>query len=147
MPQDLSSVSAEIFTQFHRYVGQVSTRGGRLADFLNNATTEVVEMCDVQVTEPTNPLTQPLECEQLHVKKDAILIAVPTGTYEAPARRLYSYIEKNHYKAHVVLPGCRLVGTLHLPDRANRWLLLCESSTSPSFIPITDVEVQFATLE
>jgi hypothetical protein len=33
---------------------------------------------------------------------------------------------------------------VHLPDRANRWLLLCESSTTPSFIPITDVEVQFA---
>jgi hypothetical protein len=31
-----------------------------------------------------------------------------------------------------------------LPDRANRWLLLCASSTTPSFIAITDVEVQFA---
>jgi hypothetical protein len=143
MSQDSSLVSAEVFTQFHRYVGQVATRGCRLADFLNNASTEVIEMHDVRVNQPANPVSKPLECAQLHLKKDAILMAVPTGHYEAPARRIYSYVEKNHYLSHVVLPGCRLVGTLHLPDRANRWLLLSDSSTTPSFIPITDVEVQF----
>jgi hypothetical protein len=144
MSQDSLMVSAEIYTQFHRYVGRVATRGSRLADFLNNATTEVIEMNDIRVTQPTNPLAQALECEQLHLKKDAILVAVPTGHYEAPARRLYSYVEKNHRFAHVVLPGCRLVGTVHLPDRGDHWHLLCQSSTTPSFIPITDVEVQFA---
>lgn len=144
MTQDTALVSAEIFTPSHRYIGKVATRGSRLADFLNNTTTEVIEMRDVTVLQPTNPLAQPLTCAHLHLKKDVILVAVPTGHYEAPSRRLYSYIEKNQHSAHVSLRGCCLLGTLHLPDGANQWYLLGESTTVPSFIPITDVAVQFA---
>ena len=141
---DSSFVSADIFTQYHRYSGQVSTRGNRLADFLNDPTTEVLELRNVRVTQPSNVASESIECAQLQLKKHTIILAVPTGIYEAPGKRLYSYVEKQHYVAHVMLPAYSLVGTLHLPARANHWMFLCEGTTTASFIPITDVAVRFA---
>src|SRR5437867_3234664 len=37
-----------------------------------------------------------------------------------------------------------MTGRLHLPSRASHWLLMSEGGTTPSFVPITDVTVQFA---
>lgn len=145
MWQESSRVSADIFTQYHRYSGQVTTRGNRLADFLNDPTTEVVELSNVQTSQLTNLHAAAIECAQLQLKKNAILLAIPTGTYEAPVKRLFSYVEKQHFVAHVMLPSYSLEGTVHLPARANHWALLCEGGTTPSFIPITDVTVRIAT--
>lgn len=145
MWQESDLISAEIFTEHHRYIGKVATRGHRLADSLNDPASEVLELRDVHVSQPSNILSQSLICPHLQLRKEAILLTIPTGTYEAPTRRLYNYIEKQHYQAHIMLPGCHLVGVMHLPDRVNRWQLLCEGSTTPSFVPITDVMVQFAT--
>jgi hypothetical protein len=131
-------------TQYHRYEGKIPSRGHRLADLLNDTTTEVLEMRDVRVSQPGNGLSSPLNCQNLQLRKDSIILTIPTGTYEAPTKRLYSYIEKQHYLAHIMLPGCQMIGTMHLPDRVNRWQLLCQDSTTPSFVPITNVIVQFA---
>ena len=144
MWQDSALVSADIFTQHHRFSGLVSTRGKRLQDFLNDPTTEMLEMRGVRVTQPTNSHSDPVECSQLLLKKDAIILAIPTGSYEAPARRVYSYVEKEIYQAQVTVPGYGMVGLLHLPARANHWLLMSEGGTTPSFVAITDVTVRFA---
>src|SRR5262249_16086335 len=61
-----------------------------------------------------------------------------------PGRRIYNFVEKQRYVAQVVVPGYTLVGTLHLPDRTNPWLLMSESGPTPGFVPITDVTVRFA---
>jgi hypothetical protein len=144
MWQESNLASADIFTQYHRYSGQVNTRGNRLADFLNDPATEVVELRNVQVSQPTNQSSNAVECAQLQLKKDVILLAIPTGSYEAPGKRLYSYVEKQHFQANVVLPGYNLVGTVHLPSRVNHWAFLCEGGTTPSFIPMTDVTIRVA---
>ena len=145
MWQDSGLVSAEIFTQYHRYSGHVATRGNRLADFLNDPTTEVLELRGVQISQPTNSQSGAHTCEQLMLKKSAIVLAIPTGTYEAPARRIYGYVEKQHFLAHVTLPGYFLVGTVHMPSRPNLWSLVNEGGTTPSFVPITNVTIRFAT--
>lgn len=135
---------AEIFTQHHRYCGMVMTRGYRLSDAMNDPSTELVEIRDAQISQPTNPQLRPLESPQLMLKKDAIVLAMPTGSYEAPARRIYSFVEKQRYVAQVVVPGYTMVGTIHLPSRANPWVLMSESGPTPSFVPITDATVRFA---
>lgn len=144
MLQQSEFVSADIYTQYHRYSGQVTTRGNRLADLLNDPTTDVLELRNVRVSQPTNQVADAIECAQLQLKKDAILLAIPTGSYEAPGKRLYSYVEKQHFLAHMMLPGYNLVGTLHLPSRVNHWAFLCEGSTTPSFIAMTDVTIRVA---
>jgi hypothetical protein len=145
MWQDSELVSAEIFTPHHRYAGRVATRGNRLADFLNDPTTELVEMRGVCVSQARHAPSSEKACEQLMLKKQAIVIAIPTGTYEAPARRLYGYVEKQHYTAHVVVPGYYLIGTVHMPARPNLWSLVNEGGTTPSFVPITNVAIRCAT--
>ncbi len=144
MSQTTNQVTADIYTQHHRYSGRVNTRGSRLADFLNDPTTETVELLDVQVSQPKNRVAEAITCPQVQLKKDAIHLAIPTGSYEAPAKRLYNFVEKQHYTAHVTLPGYALQGTLHLPSRANHWMLLSEKGTTPNFTPITDVTLHFA---
>ncbi len=144
MWQDTAQVSADIFTQHHRYSGHVTTRGNRLADFLNDPTTEILEMHHVQVSQPTNHQSDPFMCDQLLLRKDAIVLAVPTGNYEAPSRRIYSYVEKQHFLARLTLPGYSLVGTMHMPSRPSHWMLI-KDGASPSFVPITDVTIRCST--
>jgi hypothetical protein len=144
MLQQSEFVSADIYTQYHHYSGQVTTRGNRLADLLNDPTTDVLELRNVRVSQPSNQVADAIECAQLQLKKDAILLAIPTGSYEAPGKRLYSYVEKQHFLSHMMLPGYNLVGTLHLPSRVNHWAFLCEGSTTPSFIAMTDVTIRVA---
>ena len=147
MTHDPSITKADIFSQHHRYSGMVMTRGYRLADMLNNPATEVLEIQDVRVSQPTNSKSSEVECKHIMLKKDAILLAIPVSGYEAPSRRVYSFVEKQHYLAQVVVPGYTLAGTLHLPSRANSWTLLSHGTTEASFVAITDVTLRFAAPE
>ncbi len=144
MRNDQSLTHAEVFTEHHWYKGTVLTRGFRLADLLNQSATEVLEMHRVEVYPLTNPSSTPFQCAELLIKKDSIAMSTPTGSHEAAARRLYSYVEKKHYTAQIVLPGFTLSGTIHLPSRGSPWIWLAETSTEPSFVPITNVTVRFA---
>jgi hypothetical protein len=144
MVQESNFVSADIYTQYHRYAGQVATKGNRLADLLNDPTTDVLELQNVRVSQPTNHAANAIECTQLQLKKDVIQLAIPTGSYEAPGKRLYSYVEKQHFLAHMMLPGYNLVGTVHLPSRVNHWAFLCDGGPTPSFIAMTDVTIRVA---
>jgi hypothetical protein len=144
MQHDPSLTNAEIYTQHHRYSGMVTTRGYRLADLLNDASTEALEIHDAHVSEPLNVRSEPVHCPHLLLKKDAILLAYPCGGHEAPQRRLYSFVEKQQYLARIVMPGHVLLGTVHLPSRATPWMIMSERGTEPSFMPMTDVTVHFA---
>src|SRR3990172_274881 len=144
MSHDPAFSQADVFTHHHRYSGQVATRGNRLSDLLNDPTAEILEMSDVTVSQPANKHSSAIQCGQVLLKKETILLAVPTGSYEAPRRRAFNFVEKHRYAARVVVPGHTLVGTLYLPSRANAWMLMRETGNLSSFMPITDVMVQFA---
>jgi hypothetical protein len=144
MLQETSShLQADIHTQHAVYSGQVATRGQRLADFLNDPMTEIVEMRSVRISQVASS-AHSMECEHVLLRKDSILLAIPQGKYEAPQRRAYSYVEKERFPAHVTLPGRCLAGTMHLPPRTDDWALMVDKTTMASFIPITDVTVSLA---
>jgi hypothetical protein len=142
MSQDTSQLQADIHTQHAIYSGQVSTRGQRLADFLNDPTTEIIEMHSARMSQLASDHL--VECEHLLLRKESIVLAIPQGKYEAPQRRTYRYVEKGRYPAHVVLPGRCVAGTMHLPPRTDDWALMVGKTTIATFIPLTDATVWLA---
>ncbi len=142
MKQDQHTTVTELYTLNHIYRGLLENRGHRLADLLNTATTNIVELLDVSIRSAAIPQADPLQCERLQVKKDQILMARPIGGYEAPMRRVYCYVDKPKYYAQVVLPGYVLRGTIYMPERANAMFILREGGVLPSYVAITGVKVQ-----
>jgi hypothetical protein len=144
MAYDQHTCETEIFTATHRYSGQLCTRGYRLSDFLNDATTEVLDLRDVTLCCSGEPAAEAVQCPSLYVKKDAVLIACPRGVHEAPVRRFFSYVAKSRYFAQIVLPGYTAAGFLHLQTRANPWILMLPTSTEATYLPLTDVSLSFS---
>lgn len=143
MLQNSSLTEVEVYTDGHCYSGLVLNRGYRLADLLNDPASELIEMRNVQVTQPMNESSDPMTFDELLLKKESIYLVFPTGTtYEAPVRRLYTYVEKPQYRAQIVMPGHVLIGVVHLPERANPMFLLSPQSTIASFVAVTDVTVR-----
>lgn len=129
-----------ILSEDYIYTGKVLTKGYRLADLLNDQTTEVLEMIDLSVALPSGSEAESLRCDELILRKESILLVIPRGSYEAPVRRLYNYVVKHRYEAKVILPGVFVTGTLHLPSRATSWMLVSRTSSTPSFVAMTDVK-------
>jgi hypothetical protein len=142
MNQDPVTTTVEVYTHHHIYQGLLENRGHRLADLLNTATTNIVELQEVSIRLPGNERSEPAQCERLQIRKDQIIMARPTGEYEAPMRRVFCYTDKPKYSAWVVLPGYVLRGTIYMPERANSMFILREGGVLPSFVALTGVSVQ-----
>jgi len=143
MATELTNATVDIVTRDCRHAGSVPSHGYRLSDVLNNPGTDVLEMHDV-LTTTQGSLSKEIRWKELCLRKDRILLVIPKGKYEAPARRCNLYMKKNRYGAMIAIPGCILSGIVHLPRRATAMSLLGDSSPLPPFIGITDVTVQSA---
>jgi len=141
MKRDPHTTVVEFYTLNHIYRGLFENRGHRLADLLNTATSNIVQLVDVSIRSAATDRAEPLHCERLQIKKDQILMARPIGDYEAPMRRVYCYMDKPKYYAQIVLPGYTLTGTIYLPERANTMFILREGGVLPSFVALTGVRV------
>jgi len=126
-----------LITRHHRYTGFLVTRGYRVAEVLNDATTDVLEMHDTLASAVRVPSTD-FRCPRIFLKKDSVLAAIPKGSHEAPLQRRNNYVEKNRFKAVFVLPTCILSGVVHLSRHTPASLLLAENSPFPKFIGVTN---------
>ena len=129
-----------VITRHHRYAGSLVTRGHRVAEVLNDSTTDVLEMHETLASAVRVPSTE-FRAHRISLKKDAVLLVIPEGTHEAPVQRCNNYVEKNRFKAVFVLPTCILSGILHLSKQALPSMLLTENSPFPKFIGVTDATV------
>ena len=143
MAKEQTNATVDIVTRDSRHTGSVPSRGYRLSDVLNDPGTDVLEMHDV-LTTMQGSLAKEVRWKELCLRKDRILLVVPKGEYEAPARRCNLYVKKNRYGAMIAIPGYVLSGIVHLPRRATAMSLLGESSQLPPFVGITNVTVQSA---
>ncbi len=140
MSDEQTTTEVDLITQHHHYSGLVLTRGLRLADVLSDARLGVLEIQEAVLrTEGVRPAE--LRCGQVFLKKRDLLLVLPKGSYEAPVRRCNYYQKKERYGAVVAMPGLLLSGVLHLPARANPWMLLDEDSGMAPFFGMTDVTV------
>ncbi len=140
MPGDQTITPVELITQHCRYTGSLATRGQRVSDVLSDSNTEILEMWET-LTGVVGACSTDVRWKQIYLKKDRILMVIPKGSYEAPARRCDRYVDKPRYGAMVILPGNVLSGILHLPQRATPLMLLDDNTALPGYMGMTDVTV------
>ena len=126
-----------VITRDHRYSGMLANRDFRIADILNDHNSDLLEMYDVLAIGTGTPARE-VRFDQVVLKKDAVLLVVPQGTHEAPARRRNRYVERDRYGAMIGLPGYILSGVLHLPSMPIPSLLLAENSMLQNFLGMTN---------
>lgn len=129
----------DVVTASHRYSGRLVSRGYRVADVLCDTQTDIVQMFDVVVTSAGG--SSSIRCGDLLLTKEQILLALPRGGHEAPARRLNKFTRQDQYQAIVVVPGHILSGLIHLPPRTTSATLLAKDVSLPNFLAMTQVTV------
>ena len=141
---DSQTILVDCITLHHHYRGWLRLNGMRLSDQLSDKRTDSIELRDVQITAAGHKAPS-LECSQLTLLKERILIAMPRDSQERPSsQRLNKFQKKDRRGAIVVLPGHLLSGVMQLPKMAYSWSLLKEGGTLQPFIGLTNVTVHNA---
>ncbi len=138
------TILVDCITLHHHYRGTVSINGVRLSDLLSDSRSDSIVLKDVRITAAGHSVPS-LECSQLTLQKDRILIAMPQGQNDRPAtQRLDKFQKKDHHGVVVVLPGHILSGVIQLPKASVSWSGLRESGTVQRYFGLTDVTVHNA---
>ena len=138
------AILVDCITLHHLYRGRLQTNGKRLSDELSNAQSDSVVLKDVEITAAGKDAPS-LECSEITLLKDRILVAMPRDSHERPVtQRLDKFQKKDRHGIVVVLPGHLMSGVIQLPKGAHSWAHLAKSGTIQRFIGITDVTVHNA---
>jgi hypothetical protein len=140
MTSQTGTAPVEVITQHHCYRGLLVSRGCRVADVLNDPSSDLIEMREVAGTAQA-AIAREVHYEQVFLSKSHILLVVPRGNHEAPLARRNKYVEKERYGAMVALPGYTFSGILHLPTRSDALTLLRTNSSLPGFLGLTEATV------
>ncbi|MBN2473461.1 MAG: hypothetical protein JXB62_02545 [Pirellulales bacterium] len=144
MQGEQTTTSVDVITGQCWYTGEVTTRGFRVADVLNDATVDTLTMRDT-VTGLIGNGSASVRWNLLYLRKSGIFMVIPKGTHEAPIRRANNYVAKDRFGAMIALPGHLLSGIVHLPSRSTPLTLLEEGSTLSPFLALTEVTVHSST--
>lgn len=138
------AILVDCISLHHHYRGWLQTSGARLSDELSNARSDSLVLRDVSIT-AAGRNAPTLECSELTVEKERILIAMPQDLHERPAaQRLNKFQKKDRRGTVVVLPGHLLSGIIQLPKGSVSWSVLRKSGAVQPFIGLTDVTVHSA---
>ncbi len=138
------AILVDFISLHHHYRGWLRTSGARLSDELSDARTDSLVLRDVQITAAGRSAPS-LECAQLTLLKERILIAMPQDSRERPpTQRLDKFQKRDRHGVVVVLPGHLVSGVMQLPSKSVSWSALKESGCVQRFIGLTDVTVHNA---
>ncbi len=140
MIDEQALAAVDVITQSCRYRGFVPTRGQRLSEVLGDPNSGVLRMTET-LTTVAGSSSSDVRWQDVSLRKDDILLVIPTGDHEAPARRRNHYVKKHRYGAMIVLPGFVISGIVYLSSRVSVVTMLDASSSLPSFLGLTDVTV------
>lgn len=131
---------AELLLDTHRVIGLIEQSGPprRLVDILNAKDDPVVVVRDAVVEDLASPGDEPRRFGILHVKREAILLAIPISA-PAPSSRGLETVEKRPAAATLVLPGLEVTGHVYLPPGADPGAVRLLGKTG--FLPVTHAEV------
>jgi len=131
---------AELFLDAHRVIGIIEQSGPprRLVDILNAADGPVAVVRDAVVESLASPGEEPQRFGILHVKREAILLAIPVSA-SAPAPGGLEAVEKRPAAATLVLPGLEVSGQVYLPPGADPSAVRLLGKGG--FLPVTHAEV------
>ena len=137
-----AAVEVDLYTDTYRVSGQVATRFSRVGDIVNQAPAAHLVVERATISEYGAPAAT-LAAPQVLVSIDEVLFLVVNGV--AATSNPEMRIPKRGVKAQLALPPFRLTGTIHISQgsRPSDGLL----NASDRFLPMTEVEIQCATVE
>lgn len=129
----------DLMTHEHRFTAVVYTRGQRLLDMLNDRTTDFLQINDVEVYR----YSVPEQCvatipEAVIRKEDLHLVVITREEHEAPAQRLFGFVQKVPYHTLLTVPGYEVRGTIHLTRQREPNPIAVMARETGRFFPVTN---------
>jgi hypothetical protein len=136
---DEGLVRVDLFLEDRRVSGVIEHQGValRLVDILNSEGSHIV-LSDASVPSIEDG-GQPLNVRRLHLRRDAILLALPVTQTPPPTSGSVETIEKRPAAATIILPGIEITGHVHLPPEADPATVRILSRLD--FMPVTEAEI------
>lgn len=132
--------SVTLTTASHRIVGRIVNAGQRLHDILNNKLSTCLNLYDVNLFRPTDGATPFASFPFVTMPKALInLVLIQEQQHEAPAKRLYGYVQKDTHQTWLAVAGYEVKGYLHFISIPKPELFLTDTITS--FVPVTQATV------
>jgi hypothetical protein len=128
-----------VATASHRVAGRLMNAGLRLHDIVNNKLSTCLTLQEVELFRHTADRRHSRLSEVTLPKELINLILLLEQQHEAPAGRLYGYVQKNVYPTFLTVAGYEVAGHLHLTTIQRPELFLIDTITP--FIPITQATV------
>jgi hypothetical protein len=131
---------AELLLETHRVTGSIehSSSARRLVDILNAIDGPIAVVRDAAAESLANPSDGPHHFKLLHVKRQAILLAVPQSDGSPPPDSVEA-VEKQPAAATLILPSLEITGHVHLPPEADPGAVRLLGRRD--FLPVTEAEV------
>ena len=139
-PGSPTGTRVELFLDSHCVAGELRYPGPprRLVDILNAVESAIIALYNGELEGRFHVDEAPRRFPVIHVRRDAILLAVPRGG-PAPRFSPFEAVAKVPVHATIVLPGFEVTGNVHLPPNAD--LTLASLLASGRFIPLTDATI------
>ncbi len=139
----IEQVPVTLVTHEHLINGGLATQGSRLLDVLNNELTGMLLMHDVQIASVQQPAEPCIVLPAAMIRKGLVnLVILRSSEHEAPEKRWFNYVEKQPYHAWLVLPSCRVEGTLRLTRTSQPMMAIFQQREE--FLPVTGATVTCA---
>jgi hypothetical protein len=133
-------ITMMLMTDSHRILGQMNTGGERLQDMLNNKLNTCIHIYDAQVLRQIESGCAPVHFPELTVSKLLLnLVLLQEDKHEAPTKRLYGFVSKNHYDTFLTVSGYEVRGHIHFTSLPKPEIFLTDTITS--FVPVTQATV------
>jgi hypothetical protein len=131
---------AELLLETHRVTGSLehSSSARRLVDILNAIDGPNAVVRHATAESLASPSDAPHHFKLLHVKREAILLAVPQSDSSPPPSDVEA-VEKQPAAATLILPGLEITGHVHLPPEADPGAVRLLGRRD--FLPVTEAEV------
>jgi hypothetical protein len=137
-------LTLELFTNYHRIVGQVFSAELRTNGILNSSDSQIL-LERVSTSHLLRPSDETIESGFARINKASIVLAVPNDTHEtdriARAARIYFRGELLQYRVLVGLGNFEISGNLHLDPNMELTQILLHREEN--FIGMTDVSIHF----
>ncbi len=138
-------LSLELFTDYHRIIGQVLTSELRTNGVLNASDPQLL-LTRASTTHLLRPAEDSLASGFARVSKESIILAIPNDEHETErlerASKIYNRGDLLQQRVLIVLGNYEVSGNLHLPPEiALQQVLLYRNEF---FIGVTDVIVSFS---
>src|ERR1700730_3985633 len=131
------------FTDSHRIIADVDTGPRRLVEVLRDVTRAYLDLRHLDIARIADSAETVATSTRGVLQKSDIRLAAILSEANRPERRLYGYVAKATVRVLAVLPGCEIIGELHLPEGTKDGLV-GYMQLRDSFIHIGDAKVAFS---